>query len=291
MINLKIDLLAYGCTGTEYDGKETQSEKTIKKHNSEEELHEKDLQNCIETMIEMVKDTKSKYPDERDHKKGGATNRVEELCFEIELIDKHENTLHIFNEYNLFDQASEYESLHPLMFEFTKITDNGEDGARTWMNDETPAGTSAMMALVLNNRKWIPEYINFLRTNDMENEVEQTNDIQSIIEKYEWRRSTTKLAIARLVGCCGQGGVDQFKSFLKEGLGDYIEDQTNRAQFLKDILEEFESIDKSEQGQQLLKEDKEAYLKKRSEQIDRFEIVLSSKERLILKSELAQKCA
>ncbi len=153
-----------------------------------------------------------------------------------------------------------------------------------YIDDETPAGTYAALALVHKDKKWIPNYINFLRSCDLDHEVEQSADIQKVIEKHGWCEETCRLAIARLVSCGGQFGEEQFKEFLKNGLNDYLKVSENRIMFLKNVIREFNEADKINR---YLSYPKEQYLHRISMWVKFFEMVLTEKEMETLHSEVS----
>ncbi|MCF6351948.1 MAG: hypothetical protein L3J06_02955, partial [Cyclobacteriaceae bacterium] len=127
-------------------------------------------------------------------------------------------------------------------------------------------------------------YINFLRSCDLDHEVEQSGDIEKVIEKYGWGEETCRLAIARLVSCGGQFGEEQFKEFIKNGLNDYLKVSENRIMFLKNVIREFNEADKINR---YLIYPKEQYLHRISMWVKFFEMVLTEKEMETLHSEVS----
>jgi len=153
-----------------------------------------------------------------------------------------------------------------------------------WLNDETPAITYAILALVRKDKKWIPNYIDFLRCCDLDHEVEQSGDIQEIIEKYGWCEEVCRLAIARMVSCAGQHGIEQFDEFLENGLNDYLKALENKTMFFKNVIQEFNEADKIKR---YLSHPKEQYLDNISMWVEFFEVVLTEIEMKTLNNEVS----
>ena len=229
--------------GDDYEGKEFQLEKNVNYNPSENQLTERNLKQILKTLIASVKETKLLYSDKQTEVISHNYNRLESFKFKV-IFNNNDGSSQIFEEKSFFTKAAKFESLASLILEYCKVTDNGEEGTRIWIIDEhaegRPAGTFAILALVDQNKKWIPKYIEFLRTNDLDHEVEQMWDIKNIIEKYGWCIETYELAIARNISCCGQAGKEQFESLIKSGLNDSLNNKNNRELFINSILKEFQ---------------------------------------------------
>src|SRR5690606_5895857 len=130
-------------------------------------------------------------------------------------------------------EAATFEALHPLLHAYALETAEGAHGHAIWSDDETPSGTHAIVPLVMHDRKWLPDYLRFLRSNDLDHEVDQAGDIDAIIERYGWAPDTLALAAARLVSCQGQFGEEQFGQLLEEGLSDHLDTAKGRGDFLE----------------------------------------------------------
>lgn len=243
MNEIKISINAFGFTGNDYVEKEVQQENILIKNSSDNYLNEIDLKQVLETIILSIKEIKSMYPDKQINVIKHDNNRLECIKFEVTFND-NTNTSKTLEELSFFELAAKYESLAPLIIEYCKTTDNDEEGNRLIIRNEydqgPPAGTYAILSLVLQNKKWTPYYIEFLRTNDLEHEVKQIWDIEAILKKYGWCPETYKLAIARNISCCGQAGKEQFERFIENGLKESLKNKKNRDLFLNNILNEFQ---------------------------------------------------
>ncbi|HAS41047.1 MAG TPA: hypothetical protein DCS93_11225 [Microscillaceae bacterium] len=246
MTKIKISIKAYGYVDNNYKGKEITQNSFIEKDLTSFLLTEKDLRLILETLIISIKKTKTLYPDEQTNVIYHNNNRLESIKFDI-IFDDELGDSQIIEEKAFFEQAAKYDNLSSLILKYCEVTDDGAEGTRIWGMSEydegPPAGTYAILALVNQSKNWISNYIDFLRTNDLDHEVEQIWDIQSIIEKYGWGKETCRLAIARNVSCCGQGGKEQFNNFLNNGLIDYLNSDEHRKEFLNLILQEFREWD------------------------------------------------
>ncbi|TEW50224.1 hypothetical protein [Psychromonas algicola] len=292
MNNIKILIKAYGCIGDDYEGKEIIKEKLIEKDSTQVDLTENDLKQVLKYLINAVKEIKTLYPDQQTKVIFHHDNRVESLKFEITYATKDQG-INVLEEKAFFDLVALHPKLSDLILAYCDITDDGEEGTRIIIDSEygdaPPAGTYAMLALVEQNKKWIHHYIKFLRTNNLDHEVEQMWHIRAIVEKYDWCTETTRLAIARNVSCCGQGGSEQFNQLLANGLSDYLNQDVNKLQFLKDIKQEFIDYESTSRGISLLKGNKDYYIKYRTPKVNAFAQVLSEQELIWLTEEVTSR--
>lgn len=281
MNQIRLLVKAFGCVGDDYEGKETFKNKLIEKDLAAIELTEKELKQTLESLISLIKEIKALYPDEQEEVVFNHNNRLESIKFEVTYIDET-GVLKVIEEDAFFKKVALYKSLSSLILEYCKVTDDGEEGSRIYITDEydeaPPAGTYAMLALVHQNKKWIFNYIEFLRTNDLDHEVEQMWHIKAIIEKYGWCDETSRLAIARNSSCCGQGGREQFNYLLENGLLDYLKEGKNRFNFLNGIRHEFIDNISTPHEIKLLRGHKDRYLKYWTPKIHAFKSVLTSCE-------------
>ncbi|MEX6626238.1 hypothetical protein [Tenacibaculum salmonis] len=188
-------------------------------------ISENDIKTILSELTALIIDLKKKH-------------KIYQFSFNINLIDENDTSKVLFiDEKALFNEVRKYNTLSSATIKYLKITDNGEYDSRIWEDCENPLGTEAILSLVSKDKKWMPEYINFLRTCDLDHEVNQGGDMEELIEQYGWNKETCSLAIARLITCCGQHGSEQFEDLLENGLSDYI--QENKLLFLEKLMEEF----------------------------------------------------
>lgn len=290
MTKIKILIKAYGCVGDEYNGKETTQENLLEKDLTDILLTEEDCRLILESLITSIEEIKTLYPDEQTDVIYHHNNRLESFKFEV-VFEGKSGSSHMIKENNFFDEAAKYSNLSALILKYCDITDDGEEGSRIWIMDEydegPPAGTYAILALVSQNKKWIPNYIDFLRTNDLDHEFEQMWNIKSIIDKYGWINETCRLAIARNISCCGQGGTEQFNDFLTNGLLDYLNSDKNRKELLDFILQEFAEWDEVDFR---LKDGSEKYYKNYIvNRVSKFDKILDEEEINEIKTVLLKK--
>ena len=242
MTKIKISIKAYGLVGDDFDGKESLQEKILPKEALDSKLTEIDLKQILETIITSIKDIKALYPDQQTDMIRHNDNRLDSIKFEVTYFDKTD-VCQMLEEKALFQQVAKYNNLAPLILDYCNVTDDGEEGSRVMITHEydegPPAGTYAILALVDQDKKWISNYIEYLRTNALDHEVEQMWDIKNIITKYGWCKETYELAIARQISCCGQSGRTQFEHLINEGLKTALDNKNHKTLFLDCILKEF----------------------------------------------------
>lgn len=106
-----------------------------------------------------------------------------------------------------------------------------------WSDDETPFGEPAARALLRRRVEYINLYIDFLRTNDLNVEVHQHENIQEIVDRHGWSPHTLKLAGVRASDCGGQHGHEQIKEFFeKHNLGSVLREPDNFMHYFRPIV-------------------------------------------------------
>lgn len=106
-----------------------------------------------------------------------------------------------------------------------------------WSDDETPFGEPAARALFLRRAEYVDLYIDFLRTNDLEVEVNQNEHIREIVDRHGWNPHTLKLAGVRASDCGGQCGHEQIKEFFEEyNLESVLRDPANFMHYFRPIV-------------------------------------------------------
>lgn len=92
-----------------------------------------------------------------------------------------------------------------------------------WLDEENPAGRSAAFYLSKLSVANLPYYTEYIKWHDMDHEVSEYQDIEELIKMYGWCPETLELAAVRGGIGCGQEGLWQFDSFVKEmGLREYL---------------------------------------------------------------------
>lgn len=163
------------------------------------------------------------------------------FAFSVHAMDDHAVDVSMASEHDFTEQAMRFESLHPLLLDFVNATAHGPHDSRMWADSETPVGTSAMNALVMGDRSHLGAYIEFLRSCDLDHEVDQYGDLDAIIERHGWHHDTCALAAARLVSCHGQHGGEQVGQWMESGLEDYLATPEGRSAFITVAMHEFDS--------------------------------------------------
>lgn len=80
---------------------------------------------------------------------------------------------------------------------------------KTWLDDEMPMGLNASFALAYNDKKYISEFIDFLRTCDMNHEVYQVIFIELLENKWQNCHEILELLAARTNSIAGQWGIEE----------------------------------------------------------------------------------
>lgn len=110
-------------------------------------------------------------------------------------------------EHVLAIEAIRYAELHELMRQIVvKITEYGEQGnfKQIWENEEVQAGGAFARELAMYNKDDIPLYYRYIKTNDLDHEVYQLDDMLAILTKWDYSLETMPILFYRQDnGQCG----------------------------------------------------------------------------------------
>lgn len=155
-----------------------------------------------------------------------------EFCFSLRLSIPYDKISGRVEESAFLEQATEYFWLDELLQDYIDATLDHR-GRRLWMNEEVPSGSPAARALALRNRGHLATYEAFLRTNDMNHEVYQHEDLQALVERWGWCEALYPLVAARALTLGGQHGDEQLSMWIEEeGLGEHLAEEEARRAFI-----------------------------------------------------------
>lgn len=128
-------------------------------------------------------------------------------------------------EHVLAIEAIRYPELHKLMHQIViKITEYGEQGnfKQIWENEEVQAGGAFARELAMYNKDDIPLYCRYIKTNDLDHEVYQLDDMLAILTKWDYSLETMPILFYRQDN--GQGGGIYGSNICKNitDTGDYL---------------------------------------------------------------------
>ncbi len=119
---------------------------------------------------------------------------------------------------------------------------------KVWLDDEMPMGLNASFSLAYTNKEYISDFINFLRTVDMNHEVYQVYFIKILLNRWGICDPILKLLAARAGSISGQFGLegcdipslsdDQKKAFFEYLLKDSLSARAVFPDLLKDALDQ-----------------------------------------------------
>ena len=143
-------------------------------------------------------------------------------------------------EHAIYQRAATFPGLHESINQLVRATAAGARRHRPWADAETPTGAAGASALALQDRHWIPAYLQYLRECDLDHEVHQGDELNAIVQTHGWNSDTLTLAAARLVGCCGQLGEEQVGEWYEAlGLNDALASDEGLASFIAAAQREF----------------------------------------------------
>lgn len=98
------------------------------------------------------------------------------------------------------------------------VTEVNRDHAVLWWDDERHAADQAALALALHSREQLPLFGDFLRSNDLDHEVEQGTHLDQVVAAHGWSEETIALAALRATNGSGQHGQEQVVGWATSGL-------------------------------------------------------------------------
>ena len=112
---------------------------------------------------------------------------------------------------------------------------------------DAPLGTYAFCGLIRGNTEWISSYKIYLETLcrfEMFADTEETDGISVAVETYGWTEETLELLAARMFGCQGHEGGEDFQTFRDEyALNDALEDDLLYGVFEGALRSQIEEIE------------------------------------------------
>ncbi len=135
----------------------------------------------------------------------------------------------LLRERTLFEQCVAYASLEPLLVEFVRAVNPSlmqEVPSRPrelWSSILAPAGSHAIVPLVLKSEHHIDVLIEHLRGVDLDHETFQGPLIAELWRRYGWTDAMLRLIALRAVDKAGQHGFEDLRWFVaRGGLGDLL---------------------------------------------------------------------
>jgi hypothetical protein len=99
-------------------------------------------------------------------------------------------------------EAIKYPELHPLMVQLLeKITAFNARHSEMWESEEEQAGNSIARELCKYDKKYLPLYYEFIKTNDLDHSVYQVNDLDEVYEKWEYSPEIMPLLLYMTENC------------------------------------------------------------------------------------------
>ena len=143
-------------------------------------------------------------------------------------------------EHDIYRQACAFADLHGLVHALV-LASAGGPRRRPWADEETPTGAAGACYLAAADTRWIPAYLDYLASCDLDHEVHQYAEMDLIVRTHGWGPATAALAAARLWRLAGQHGDEQFGQWLEEdGLEDYLGSGAGAGAFEAAVRSEFE---------------------------------------------------
>lgn len=148
------------------------------------------------------------------------------------------------DEHTIYNWAGHQTPLQRRLVSLLRATEHGAAGHRPWADEETPTGSVAAYELAFRSRRNIPVFIRYLRSCDLDHEVNEYQQIDDIVELYDWADDTFALVAARLGSCAGQSGSEQIEDLLENaGLAEALESKRARRRLGAAIIAEFDRDD------------------------------------------------
>lgn len=144
-----------------------------------------------------------------------------------------------FVDVDVFDNDALPEAANERLADFVRrVTEASRTlGKALWSNSECHLGGAVAARLAMRSRTYVPLFIEFLETNDLDHEVEQAEQIERVIAAHGWCPETVALWVARLGTCAGQHGHEgEWDEVTAQPLAEYIAEQPARRDLLVQLI-------------------------------------------------------
>ncbi len=162
----------------------------------------KTLDYLMDNYDEIAKDS---YEDSGLEFYDNSTNNVIELDASIhpEIPNYSELAFYL----NVVDNEEVLEKVE----KFTQMVIEKNSSKSIWMNDEVQMGLSATFALAFKDKRYISNFVDVLRTFNLNHEVYEPFFIELLVEKWGICDETLFLLATRSVSIEGQWGIDEYE--------------------------------------------------------------------------------
>ncbi len=137
-------------------------------------------------------------------------------AYEIKIHDE----IPSYSELAFFMKAVENEENTSRVSRYVQIAAERNNKEKIWFDDEMPMGLNAAFALAGKDKKYIDDFIDLLRTCDMDHEVYQCFFIDLLLDKWKICDETLNLLAARSGSIVGQFGLEDIEKYEIDDLTD-----------------------------------------------------------------------
>lgn len=116
-----------------------------------------------------------------------------------------------YSELAFFMKAAENENNIGQVLKYIQLVIEKNKNKSIWMNDEIQMGLSAGFALAYTDKKYVTNFIDLLRTFDMDHEVYEPFFIELLLNKWEICNEILLLLAARSGSITGQWGIEDYE--------------------------------------------------------------------------------
>lgn len=116
-----------------------------------------------------------------------------------------------YSELTFFMKAAENENNTGQLLKYIQLVIEKNKNKSIWMNEEIQMGLSAGFALAYNDKSYITNFIDLLRTFDMDHAVYEDFFIELLLNKWEICNETLLLLAAKSGSINGQWGIENYE--------------------------------------------------------------------------------
>jgi len=166
-----------------------------------------DVSKTLEALLANL-ETLCEYATENKGIKYGKYHEESFIEYQINL---HDN-LPSYSELVFFLTAAKNSSNFNVIVSFVEAIMQKNKTKKVWLDQEMPMGLNASFALAYTNKTYISNFIDFLRTTDMNKEVYQYIFISLLEKKWGICNEVIALLAARIHSISGQWGVESHEA-------------------------------------------------------------------------------
>lgn len=191
-------------------------------------INEVESREAYITAIQVLLDEYIPYVVKSINEKCGNSILPVEIYFSGKRVKESDFWIKSIKYYDLDELSSRY---------LIKLIEISKELKTIWADEENSAARYVAISLGNYSEKYLPLFNKYVEWHDMDHEVNEFDDIENIISKFEWCKGTIELVAIRAGIAVGQNGIEQFeKCIIEKGLKDYLQKNNSLEDFIYNLF-------------------------------------------------------